>query len=329
MSAIQKRIQRLLGMLSLFQSGAVHNTREIADACGVSRRTVFRDLQILQESGVPLRYDETRHTYSLQPQSLALPTEFSWEESLSLLVLCHSLGDQKGGVPFQEASHSAASKLANSLSPKLLEQLGPLAPTVEIRLEPCNPLREAKPTYRQLLAALTKRKSVRIRYRTLSTSKHEQTKLHPYRLLFSRRSWYVIGRSSLHRGVRTFNLSRIEGLEQLDDSYKIPQRFSVDNLLGNAWHLIRERPYNVAVHVRFSKLVAGNVAEVQWHKTQRAEFRSDGTLDFHVTVDGLSEISWWIMGYADQAEVVSPPELRQLIHTRAQSLCRVYAEPET
>ena len=35
-----------------------------------------------------------------------------------------------------------------------------------------------------------------------------------------------------------------------------------------------------------SLAAAQNVAEVAWHKAQRAEFNSDGTLDFHVTVSG-------------------------------------------
>ena len=64
-------------------------------------------------------------------------------------------------------------------------------------------------------------------------------------------------------------------------------------------------------------MVADNVAEVAWHKTQRAVRNDDGTLDFHVTVSGLQEISWWILGYGDQAEVLQPVELRQLVAARA------------
>ena len=67
--------------------------------------------------------------------------------------------------------------------------------------------------------------------------------------------------------------------------------------------MIPEKGRDSEVVVRFSKLVAQNVAEVNWHKTQRLAWRDDGTLDFHVTVSGLNEISWWILGYGDQAEV--------------------------
>jgi len=150
------------------------------------------------------------------------------------------------------------------------------------------------------------------------------TLLSPYRLLFGRRSWYVIGRSSLHRMIRTFHLGRILKAETLESRFRIPANFSLNRHLGNAWFLIRERAARQNVVVRFQKLVAGNVAEVQWHKTQKLEWREDGSLDFHVSVDGLSEISWWILGYGDQAEVIQPAELRQILSRRIEQMGRIY-----
>jgi predicted DNA-binding transcriptional regulator YafY len=149
------------------------------------------------------------------------------------------------------------------------------------------------------------------------------TKLSPYRVLFSHRSWYIIGRSSLHRSTRTFNLSRIKELEPLDDGYKIPRGFSVSRYLRNAWHLIPSGPDRKVV-IRFEKMVAQNVNEVNWHKTQETKWNDDGSLEFRVTVSGLSEISWWIIGYGDQAKVLAPRELRNMIVQRAERTVERY-----
>ena len=73
-------------------------------------------------------------------------------------------------------------------------------------------------------------------------------------------------------------------------------------------------------------MVAQNVAEVNWHKTQKLTFNTDGTLDFQVTVSGLNEISWWILGYGDQAEVLQPPELRRLVAGHAARMLGHYPE---
>lgn len=310
-------------MIGLLQAGRGYNTEALAQACDVSRRTVFRDLDLLRLSGLPLQFDEKQQRYRIPGACLLPPTNFTPEEALSLLVLCHELGDDSA-MPFLGPARTAAVKLESSLPGRLRDQLRNVTAALHIHPPPTNPLTGYKPVYEQLLDAAANRHSVRIRYGSLKDEKEISTRLDPYGLFFSRRSWYVVGRSSLHRAKRTFNLGRVLQIEPLDDRFQIPRGFSIERYLGNAWHMIPEKGRDRQVVVRFSKLVAQNVAEVHWHKTQRLVFHDDGSADFHVTVSGLNEISWWILGYGDQAEVREPPELRQLIADRARRMAEKY-----
>jgi predicted DNA-binding transcriptional regulator YafY len=88
--------------------------------------------------------------------------------------------------------------------------------------------------------------------------------------------------------------------------------------------MIPERGRNPKVVIRFSKLVARNVAHVNWHKTQRISWNCDGSMDFHVRISGLGGISWCIMGYGVQAIVREPGELRQRIAERARKMLEQY-----
>ncbi len=311
---------RLIGLL---QAGRGYHAEALASARGVSRRTIFRDLDVLRQAGVPLQYDEEAQHYHIPGTYFLPPTNFTPEEALALLVLCHDLGDQSQ-LPFFEPARSAAVKLSSNLPGRFRELFRTTGEAVQIRLEPTNPLGSHKPVYDGLLEAIAKRRCVRIAYHSLTESKQLVTRLSPYRLLFSRRSWYVIGRSSIHRGVRTFNLGRIEKIELLDDRFRIPKGFSLQRYLRNAWRLIPEPGRDREVRIRFSPLVAHNVAEVNWHPTQRVKFNRDGSLDFRVTVSGLREISWWILGYGDQAEVLEPAELRRMIAQRVERMSNMY-----
>ena len=239
------------------------------------------------------------------------------------MVLCYELGSDNR-LPFYEAAASAALKLESSLPGRVRDRLRDATGAVHINLQPGSRLDGKLPLYQQLLGSIAARRSVRIDYDSLSDRAVIHLKLSPYRLLFSRHTWYVIGRSSLHREVRTFNVGRIRSLEPLDEQFHLPRAFSIERYLGNAWHLIPEAGPDQDVVVRFAPLVARNVAEVIWHKTQRVVRRDDGSLDFHVRVAGLNEISWWILGYGDQAEVLKPPRLRQLIAERAGRLVEIY-----
>jgi proteasome accessory factor B len=251
------------------------------------------------------------------------PTNFTPEEALALLVLCHELGGS-AGPPFMAPARSAAVKLESSLPGRLREHLRSFSRTIQIRQQPRNPLTGQESVFETLLRASANHRCVRIRYDSATEQTEICTKLSPYQLLFSRRSWYVIGRSSIHRSVRTFNVGRIRSLELLEDGFEVPRGFSVERYLGNAWHMIPERGPDYRVHLRFSKMVAKNVAEVVWHKTQQIRHNPDGTLDFTATVSGLGEISWWILGYGDQVEVLQPPKLRELIAQRIANMAQIY-----
>ncbi len=293
--------------------------------CRVSRRTIFRDLDLLRLAGVPLVFDEAQQLYRIPGMGFLPPTNFTPDEALSLLVLCYNLGD-RAGIPFYSPARSAAIKLESALPERLRDYLRDAASAIDLRLEKTSRPTESAPIYQQLIDAISRRRAVRIEYDSFSDAETLRTKLNPYRLLFSRRSWYVFGRSSLHRQTRTFNVARIRRLELLDEQFEFPRGFSIQRQLRNAWHLIPEPGPDHEVSIRFEKLVAKNVAEVAWHKTQRMEWLPDGRLDFHVTVSGIQEISWWILGYGDQAEVLGPPALRQLVLERCRRLIARYQQ---
>lgn len=315
------RLVRLLRLLQVLQAGRAYGAAELAGQCGVSRRTVFRDLALLREAGLPLHFSAAEQVYSLPRGCFLPPTNFTHEEALALLLLCDELGRGQG-LPFFDAAASASAKLGSSLSHVLTDAVRSARQPLRIRLGPGASIQRQRSVFDQLLAATSSRKCVRIQYDSLADGRQIQTRLAPYQLVFVRRSWYAIGRSSLHRAVRTFNLARVVRLEPLGDAFRVPRGFSIDRYLGNAWNLIREPGPDREVVLQFEPLVARNVAEIHWHKTQRLRWLPQGRLEFKVRVAGINEISWWVMGYGDQVRVVAPAALRKLVLQRAENMLR-------
>jgi proteasome accessory factor B len=318
-----KRITRLLQLLQLLQSGSGQNADGLAKACGVSRRTAFRDIEALRAAGVPVAFDDEHDRYSIPGTYFLPPINFTPEEALSLVALANEMG-RSDRLPFYEPAQRAARKLEDSLPAALRQELKQIARAIQIQPMPVSPLASKHAFYQQLVDARSRKRVVRIEYDSLTEWEAIRTKLRPYQLLFSRHSWYVIGRSTLHGEVRTFNLSRITSLETLDEKFVLPRGFSLDRHFGNAWQLIPGDGADDHVVIHFKPLVARNVGEVIWHKTQQLEFQPDGSLVFRAQVSGLHEIMWWILGYGDQAEVHEPTELREMVARRAKALAAVY-----
>jgi predicted DNA-binding transcriptional regulator YafY len=320
-----KRITRLLKLLQALREGEGQNAEGIARSCGMSRRTVFRDLETLRAAGVPVTFNKDDGKYAIAGDYFLPPANFTPAEALAVIALSEQLGADDR-LPFFRPARSAALKLQSSLPAPLRQELKRTAKSIHVRINSVGRPPGQDGVFEQLVAAIAARRVLRMTYVSLTEWETIETKLRPYQLVFNRHSWYVVGRSSLHGEPRTFHLGRIESLAATGEQFAMPRGFSLERYLGNAWNLMSQPGPDVNVLVRFSPLVARNVAEVAWHKTQRLEARDDGSLDFHVRVSGLNEIVWWILGYGDQAEVIRPRRLRQLVSQRAKNMCRLYEE---
>ncbi len=302
------RLHRVLKILTLLQGGCPRNARELAAECGVSRRTVHRDLSVIEQAGIPFFYDRDADGYRLHHSALLPAINLTLDEALALVALATELG-RPGGIPLLQPARDAALKIESALPLAVRAAVGSTLRRMAVR--PAAPARHAslQQTYEQVRRAVARDESLDCVYISFHDKGQIRTRLDPYWLLFSERAWYVIGRSSRHRAVRTFKLGRFRTVEPAGRHFRRPGNPTLEGHLGNAWRLMRgDTTYRV--HLVFSPLVSPNVAEVVWHRTQTVRWDDDGSVHFEATVDGLDEIVWWVLGYGPHVRVVDPPELR-------------------
>ena len=226
-------------------------------------------------------------------------------------------------MPLFGPARDAAAKIESSLPLGLRASLGTLMTSMAVRPGPMARHNALQETYRLIQRAITRREALEAVYISFHDTAQIRTRLEPYWLMFYERAWYVIGRSTKHRTIRTFKLGRFKSLTPSGARFKVPHGLSLEKHLGNAWRLMRgDRSYDV--ELKFSPLIGPNVAEVNWHKTQRLQWDEDGAVRFFATVDGLDEIIWWVLGYGPEVEVVQPPELRQRVAAMAQRMLDLY-----
>ena len=74
-------LARLLQLLMILQSERFPNARRLAEACAVSRRTIYRDLAILEAAGISVLYQPERQGYQLARDCLLQPTQLDDKEA--------------------------------------------------------------------------------------------------------------------------------------------------------------------------------------------------------------------------------------------------------
>lgn len=320
------RIHRLLKLIALLQSGRVFNSAQLASECEVSRRTVFRDLRTLQESGIYVLFDEEKQGYSLPWRTIVPFKDLTFEEALALFVLCQDLDQTTVGLPFDQFARSASAKVLNSLPDALRENVIDAAQTISVWGTPVNPSELSASHHKNLFQAAISRKNIRIQYTVPGEKKPQSTMLSPYHILYANRQWYTVGRSSVDRGIKAFPVLSIVKSEILDETFSRPSRFKLDRYLGNSWDPIRGNGKRVSVKIRFQSTLAQKVSQIMWDPSQEIKKLKGGMIEFRARVDTLEELVSWVLSFGDQAEVVTPRAFRDLIQQQASAVAQIYSK---
>jgi proteasome accessory factor B len=300
---------------------------ELARELEISRRTVFRDLNMLELAHIPYYFDEQKGGYRINNHFFLPPVNLTLTEALAVLAMTGRLRQAKH-LPLLSEGTRAAVKLESVLPPAVRHHVGSVLERTSVSLGATARHEGLDEMFDRLSDAISSHKVCRIVYLSFYDRRQLRLDIHPLHLSFHGRAWYVIAYSPRHAQVRTFKLGRIRKLTVTETAFEPPDDFPVDKHFGDAWNMIPEgRLYEV--HLRFEPKVAGTVAEVQWHSSQKTQFNDDGSLDFHVRVDGLGEILWWILGYGDQVDVVGPEELRRKLGEISRRMVERYAREAT
>jgi predicted DNA-binding transcriptional regulator YafY len=304
------RIVRLLTALSKADKG--HTAADLAKLFGVSRRTLFRDLREIREIGIHLGLSRSRRRYAMTPEQFLPAINLSQQELLGLLLMVHKMRNQLQ-MPFGHSALLAATKIESCLPLLLRRRCEMSLERISVKnVERLLVSASLDDIFKLLQSAVERRKKVCIDYDPLNDGNVISCEVSPYRLIYRQRAWYLVGLSSFHKMVSTFKLSRVRGANVLDESSDRSDSFDLAEYLGCAWAMKPEgKMYHVRLH--FDPRVASSVADVLWHKSQQVTRHRDGSVTLNFRVDGLGEITWWILSYGDQVEVLSPSILRDNI----------------
>ena len=315
------RISRIVKILTTLQSGQLFTADELADLVQVSKRTVYRDLNELEAIGIPFTYNSDAGGYRIEPEFFLPSLDLNLQEALSLLLLVHK-GRSHLPLPFKNSALMAGMKIENNLPDEISDYCSASLSSVSIRPDSHAPMDKLDNIFSVLQMAVRNNRKVKINYFSLYDGGLISLTLEPYHIFYNYRAWYVTGKSLMHDEVRTFKLNRIKKIVPLKTRFLKNKKFDIHQYLGLAWSMIPEgKIYNI--QLKFTPKVTHNVCEVIWHKTQKVSKHEDGSATVQFRVDGLGEISWWILGYGDQVEILQPKKLKDRIRKVAEKMVNI------
>jgi len=208
-----RRADRLFQIVQHLRRRRVTTATRLAEALGVSLRTIYRDIRDLSLSGVPVQ-GEAGVGYAL-PSGFDIPPLMFTEEEIEALVLGARIVQSWGDPALAKAADAALGKVENVLPARLKDRVPDaalFAPDFHIRAE----LRSALGPLRE---AIRDRRKVRFGYRDRDGVASERT-VHPLGLFYWGSTWSLGAWCETKRDFRNFRLDRMRDLDVLEKSFQ-------------------------------------------------------------------------------------------------------------
>ena len=294
------------------------NRRDLAQRCGVQIRTIQRYINELRQAGIQIDFRDGG--YEIISDFFLPSINLNLEEAMSLIVSAKAFANNEGQY-CRDTLEMSIAKITANLPQSVHKLLGDMPDQVDISSKKISQDNIEK-NLASLHDAIRWRTQLRMEYNSFQADKRVRHLFNPYGTAFRKRAWYVVGLSETYGQILTFRVNRIYSLYPTFRKYEIPEDFSIREHFEKCWNVISGPETQVVV--KFSPRVAELIEEVKWHPTQQIEKSADGSLIFKVTVAGTLEISWWILSYGDDAEVLEPESLRKQILEIAQKIVEKY-----
>lgn len=311
----RRRLARLFIIANLLEEGRAATRDGLAAACGCSRRTIARDLDLLKEAGVELAYDVRRHTYALEAPLPFQAVQFSLAEVMALAVAQEALLSEKG-LPFEASLRAAFGRVTARVPSRLREALAETQLVVSFGAHWRRDYTGSPAE--QLTEAARQRQTVEMHYHTLSRDEWTLRRVDPYHVVERKGYLNLVGYCHRRREVREFALDRIRAAHTTSQTFTRSEDFCLEKYMSGSVATLRGAATTIIV--RFEPALAPYARRRQWEFPHEFEELDDGGVLLRGVVSGTEGIRAELLSWGAGFEVLEPQSLRETIRRTGEAI---------
>ncbi|WP_111977110.1 helix-turn-helix transcriptional regulator [Algibacillus agarilyticus] len=232
-----RKAERLFQILTYLRSKrTVVTAIQLAELLEVSERTIYRDIQALSLSGIPIE-SETGVGYRLQPHFTIPPIMFD-EPEIEALLLGAKMVESWGNKQMASAVTSALAKIHAVLPEKLHRQS---VQQPEWLIVPKFDEDDSKTYNQQVSAAIKVQQVINLNYTDEKGNETERV-IWPLGLIYWGKTWTLLAWCTKRQDYRLFRLDRIQRLTHTDQQFKTQDNLSLQHYLA-----LQKEQYGVSI----------------------------------------------------------------------------------
>lgn len=319
------RADRLLSLLMLLQIRGHITARELAQRLEVSERTIYRDIEALSISGVPVYAERGPGGGCMLAEGYRTNLTGLTEDEVQTLFmpgLARPLADIGAG----KALEAALLKLLAALPSNHRRDVEHTRQRLYVDTVGWFNTSEASPFLSMLREAVWNDRKVRLTYRK-STGEISERNIDPLGLVAKAGIWYIVALS--HDDLRTFRISRVRDAVMLDEPSKRPPDFDLEKYWIELSEKLETSEPMFLVRLRvsptFVPILPQILNESVYKNIEEAPPPDeDGWITLSLEFSSFEAARSRILGFGTFVEVLEPQELRQAVIQVATGIVEFY-----
>ena len=318
------RASRLVNVLLLLQTRGRVPAADLATELEVSVRTIYRDVDALSEAGVPIYAERGPHGgIRLVEGYRTRLTGLTREEADA--VFLSGLPGPAAELGLGTVVTAARLKVLAALPPELRARASRISERFHLDAPTWFQTPEGVPHLTPLSAAVWESRAVEMRYDR--GDKVVTRRVEPLGIVLKGGVWYLVGRCEGQD--RTYRVSRVLESTVLPEAFDRPGDFDLAAFWADSIAAYERALPRVAVTLRLGSDGLDHLREVIGRRATEAAARTaerdeDGCLRVHLTFESLDEAAGPVLRLGGRAEVLDPPELRNLVVETGRSILERY-----
>jgi len=324
------QVARIYSILSLLESSRLGMspadiTRELT-ALGhtVKKRTVYRDLELLEAAGFPLketgRTEDGGKRWVLEQKSDLTGMIVMSPRDLLALYLAKSHLTSLHSTPLGRDIEQMFARIEEKLGERHLRFFRVLAKEVAVARSSHLATGIHNDIAETLIAACSEKQVILALYESASSKTTRERRLGPHFLYFSHGGLYLVAEDLEVSKPKVFALSRMKQVTMLDEPYGGHSETPESYFAGSFGLFRGGQPEQISI--TFSAALAPFIRERKFHATQSVSDLADGRLILNLTVAPTIDFVRWVMGFGGDVVSVKPESVARRITEELESQLR-------
>jgi predicted DNA-binding transcriptional regulator YafY len=322
------RASRLISVLLLLQTRGRMTAQQLASELEVSVRTVYRDIEELGASGIPVFADRgTNGGFQLVEGYRTRLTGLTPEEAEALFLSGYPGPAAQLGLGTVLAA--AQLKVLAALPPELRSRADRLRQRFHLDAPGWFQETEAAPHLERIGEAVWSDRRLHMRYRRGEDGQEVERTVDPLGVVLKAGVWYLVAR--VDGSFRTYRVSRIIDLGLLDDRFERPEGFDLADYWDRSVAAYAESLPSFEARVRIRPTGLERLTDVFGKRVVTSMTAAaggpdaDGWWTLSVTLEDLWRAEGQLLQLGSDAQVVEPVELRERLAAQARAMAALYS----